>query len=133
MKKELNGTCHLCGAKYHRCDNCNELKRVFTSWKMLSDTEDHYKVFCILRNYNLGKIKKDEANKQLSAYDLSDVDNWTNENNKRLVKELMKVTRMIPKKKVAKIEEETDEVENIKEVNKIEENRDASIDVVEEK
>lgn len=111
MNENLNGTCRLCGAKYHRCDHCDELKHVFTSWKMISETEEHYKIFCILRNYSLGKIKKEEAAKQLSAYNLSDVDNWTNEANKKLIKEVMETTRVVKSKKKAERVEEVEEKE----------------------
>ena len=126
MNKSLNATCRLCGAKYHRCDHCDELKHVLTSWKMVSDTEEHYKIFCILRNYNLGKIKKEEAAKQLSACDLSDVQNWTIEGNKTLIKELMQAPKMtFNKKKVEKVEK----AEKVEEVN---ENENKEVEVTTE-
>lgn len=116
MSKNLNSTCRLCGAEYERCDNCDKLKHVLTSWKMISETEEHYKIFCVLRNYNLGKIKKEETVNQLSNYDLSDVDKWTNEANKVLVKELTKTPKLMQyKKKVEKVEE----VKTIKDVNEV--------------
>lgn len=90
MSKQLNATCVLCGKKYHRCDTCEKMKNTFASWRILTDSIEHFKLFDLLRDYGLGKVKKNDLLKELKNFDLSDVDTWLDESNKRLVKDLLK-------------------------------------------
>ncbi len=85
----LNATCEICGKKYHRCDTCDKYHDKFVSWKMYADCEDHFHVFTILRNLFLNYLSKSEAKQALQKLDLSDIDSWEDNENKKLVKELL--------------------------------------------
>lgn len=75
MSKEINHWCVICGKGYHACDSCNEIKS-FTSWRSLTDTIEHFKIFTILKDYNNKLISANEAKKLLSGIDLSDTDTF---------------------------------------------------------
>ena len=102
MSKQLNATCVLCGKKYHRCDTCEKMKNTFASWRILTDSIEHFKLFDLLRDYGLGKVKKNDLLKELKNFDLSDVDTWLNESNKRLVKDLLKENEKENTRKIEK-------------------------------
>lgn len=76
MSKELNGTCVICGNKYHICKICDERKDSWESWKLLTDTSEHYQIFVILRDYDSKRITAEQARELLSSYDLSQKETW---------------------------------------------------------
>lgn len=66
-----NAECAICGKHYHYCNSCKEQKDL-APWKILTDTSEHYKIFQIIRGYNLGIYTKDECKMKLKNVDLSD-------------------------------------------------------------
>lgn len=70
MAEKINHWCIICGNGYHACDSCNEVK-TFKPWRSLTDTIEHYKIFCVLKEYTDGFISKDEAHAALMNLDLS--------------------------------------------------------------
>ena len=68
MSKQLNATCVLCGKKYHRCDTCEKMKNTFASWRILTDSIEHFKLFDLLRDYGLGKVKKNDFGHDLLRF-----------------------------------------------------------------
>lgn len=64
MSKEHNHVCKICGESYYACDNCPEVKD-FAPWRVLCDTQEHYRVFLILNMFKNEIISKVEAKEQL--------------------------------------------------------------------
>lgn len=65
MAKEfLDHQCIICGTSYHACDSCRQIK-TYTPWRMLCDTFEHYQVYLVIREWQEGLIKKDEAQRKL--------------------------------------------------------------------
>lgn len=87
MPKEINHWCVVCGRGYHACDACDKTKS-FTSWRSLTDSMEHFKIFTVLRNYNNKLIDKEEAKRLLSDIDLSDKDSYK-DSAKRLLDEIL--------------------------------------------
>jgi hypothetical protein len=75
MSENLNHECSICGQKYHFCIDCGNAK-TFTPWRTIVDTIEHYKIFIIIRDYVNGYISKDEAKKQMSERDLTELDSF---------------------------------------------------------
>jgi hypothetical protein len=75
MPEILNHTCSICGKKYSGCDTCDSTK-TYMPWRTIVDTQEHYKIFMIIRDYENKHIDKSEAKKQLSKIDLSEKDNF---------------------------------------------------------
>ena len=101
MAKEINHWCVLCGKGYHACDSCQEV-RLFTPWRALTDSSDHFKVFMTLKNYHNGFISKDEAREFLTQVDISDKDTYK-ESSRQLINEILKdnnQSRKISKRKI---------------------------------
>ena len=66
MKDYNNAFCRICGSEYHRC-NCSSEE----SWRKVTDTAEHYQIFCIVRDYVNEIIDADKANSLLGKLDLS--------------------------------------------------------------
>lgn len=66
MKNYDNTFCRICGAEYHRC-NCSSEE----SWRKVADTANHYKVFCVVRDYVNEIIDANKANSLLAKLDLT--------------------------------------------------------------
>lgn len=88
MSKEINHFCVLCGKGYHACDSCNDTK-AFASWKSLTDTVEHFKIFIILRDFHNGILSKDEAKDKLSEFDLTERSSFKN-SAKKVLEEILK-------------------------------------------
>lgn len=70
MKNNKSNTCCVCGRAYQMCLSCKSFS--LTPWKLHTDTSEHYKVFQILRGFNLGVYTKEEARERLASVDMSD-------------------------------------------------------------
>lgn len=72
MAEKLNATCSICGKKYYKCISCQSVMQA-APWKQYTDTSEHYKIFQVIKGYNIGVYTKDEANEKLKSIDLSDL------------------------------------------------------------
>ena len=102
MSNYNNSTCRICGKGYHRC-NC----RSEGSWRKVTDTAEHYQIFCVVRDYNNGIIDANRASSLLEKMDLSEKDSF-----KESVKDVL--TEIASKKKVVekKIEAQAKQIAN---------------------
>ena len=66
MKDYNNAFCRICGSEYHIC-NCSSEE----SWRKVTDTAEHYQIFCIVRDYVNEIIDADKANSLLGKLDLN--------------------------------------------------------------
>ena len=87
--KEENSTCIICGKKYHLCIACERSKTNWQQWKVIADTENCYKIYKVLNDYNFNKISKEEARSLLGELDLKEVDSFK-ENVKKQIKDIMR-------------------------------------------
>ena len=71
MKDYNNAFCRICGSEYHRC-NCSSEE----SWRKVTDTAEHYQIFCIVRDYVNEIINADKANSLLGKLDLTDSESF---------------------------------------------------------
>lgn len=67
-----NSKCAICGNSYYLCMSCKD-KMKLAPYKVHTDTAEHYKIFEILRAFNLGIINKKKALKMLNNVDLTDI------------------------------------------------------------
>lgn len=104
MTQELNGICSVCGNKYHVCQICEQRKGQWESWKLITDTSEHYQIFVILRDYDSKRITKGQAKELLSSYDLSQKETW----NPSIKKILNKIFAEQKKKKISNVDLESD-------------------------
>lgn len=65
-------------------------------WKIFTDTAEHYKVFQMVRAYNIGVYTKDEFKSKLKNIDLSDLEDYK-ENIKVLIKDVLKEDESVVK------------------------------------
>lgn len=98
MAEKLNATCSICGTKYHVCNDCSNTKS-FAPWKRITCSTDCYKIFLILSNYTNKYISKDEAKKELSECNISNLESFE-DNIKSSIKEIMKETKQKKTKNV---------------------------------
>lgn len=56
--------CRVCGVEFNACDNCYEVRDI-NPWRAICDTQEHYKVFMIIKMYADGVMNKEEANDAL--------------------------------------------------------------------
>ena len=71
MKDYNNAFCRICGSEYHRC-NCSSEE----SWRKVTDTAEHYQIFCIVRDYVNEIINADKANSLLGKLGLTDSESF---------------------------------------------------------
>lgn len=71
MSNYNNATCRICGKGYHRC-NC----RSEGNWRKVTDTSEHYQIFCVIRDYKCGIISANKAYTLLSRLDLREKDTF---------------------------------------------------------
>ena len=71
MKDYNNAFCRICASEYHRC-NCSSEE----SWRKVTDTAEHYQIFCIVRDYVNEIINADKANSLLGKLDLTDSESF---------------------------------------------------------
>lgn len=60
----------MCGKPYQTCYSCERNK----SWRLLTDTLDHYEILCVLMDYR-GDGDAQSASSALSEYGISPGDN----------------------------------------------------------
>lgn len=69
MSENLNGTCAICGEKYHVCSTCKSIK-TFMPWRTITDTIDCYKIYMIVSDYDKGRTTKEKAKEELESVTL---------------------------------------------------------------
>lgn len=116
MQEKNNSFCAICNEPYYLCLSCKD-KIKLKPYKVHTDTAEHYKIFEILRGYNLGLLNKEKAKKMLGKVDLSDKETFK-DNIKEKIEEIMKVETTI----------ENDVVETIKKISKKNKNKIVSED-----
>lgn len=67
--------CYLCGEKYNFCPTCSQ-DRMKPSWMSEFHDENCKNIFDICTRFNMGLISKEDAQKALSACDLSNKENF---------------------------------------------------------
>lgn len=98
MQEKANSTCAICGKSYYVCMSCKDIMAI-KPYKVHTDTAEHYKIFEILRAFNLGAITKEDAKKKLSKVDLSDKDTFRESTKELLEKVLTDETKNVTNKK----------------------------------
>ena len=71
MKDYNNSFCRICGSEYHRCNCSSE-----DSWRKVTDTAEHYQIFCVVRDYVNEIIDADKANSLLDKLDMTGSDGF---------------------------------------------------------
>lgn len=72
--KKINAHCAICGAGYHICNTCLQQK-TFKSWRVVTDTVEHYKIYMAVHGYTLSQ-DKETAKKELEKCDLSGLEDF---------------------------------------------------------
>lgn len=72
--KKINAHCAICGAGYHICNTCQQQKS-FKSWRMVTDTVEHYKIYMAIHGYTLSQ-DKEAAKRDLEKCDLSGLEDF---------------------------------------------------------
>lgn len=72
--KKINAHCDICGADYHICNTCLQQKS-FKSWRVVTDTVEHYKIYMAVHGYTLSQ-DKETAKRELEKCDLSGLENF---------------------------------------------------------
>ena len=103
MSEKANHWCIICGNGYHACDSCNEVK-TFKPWRSLTDTVEHYKIFCVLKEYNEKFLTKEEAYNALMNLDLSGRESFK-DGAKKTINEIMSHGSLQANKKPEKMKQ----------------------------
>ena len=84
--EKVNHYCAICGNGYWCCISCEDKNIV--SWRYLTDTIDHFKIYTVLCDYRDCNITKQEAKKLL--YSIR-IDGWENfkDSAKNLISEIL--------------------------------------------
>lgn len=73
-----NRECFTCGASYYYCPDCERSKaHPRPSWYVMFDCPQCRDIFNILTEYSLRRLSKADAQKRLSAFDLTDLSQFT--------------------------------------------------------
>lgn len=72
MNEVNNAVCCICGKGYHVCKSCRDAM-ILSPWKTHTDTSEHYKIYQIIRGFNIKLYTKEEAKERLQKVDLSDI------------------------------------------------------------
>lgn len=72
--KKINAHCAICGAGYHICNTCQQQKS-FKSWRVVTDTVEHYKIYMAVHGYTLSQ-DKETAKRDLEKCDLSGLEDF---------------------------------------------------------
>lgn len=88
MADKINATCSICGKGYYQCLSCKD-KMKAEPWKQHTDTSEHYKIFQVIKGYNIGVYTKEEACEKLKAIDLSDLESLR-DNIKEIIKDIQR-------------------------------------------
>ncbi len=85
-ENKINAHCSICGKGYHICNSCYKYKS-FQSWRSVTDTIEHYKIYLAVHRYTIsGNIEA--ARQELEHCDLSDLEEF-NPEIKSVIKKLM--------------------------------------------
>lgn len=68
-EKSANTRCSICGRGYCLCRSCLE-RDALKSWRSVTDTMEHYKIYLAIHGYTLSQDKT-AAKNELSRCDLS--------------------------------------------------------------
>ena len=68
-------TCRVCGKEYDGCATCQHVHS-YSAWRNLVDSIDHYKIFCIVRDYANKDLTKEQAKARLSKLDTTGYETW---------------------------------------------------------
>ena len=101
LSEKNNVWCAVCGKPYHLCMSCEDVRRL-SPWKIFTDTPEHYKVFQIVKGYNVGIYTKDEANEKFKNVDLSDIDEFRDIVKEKIIEITAGNKQSVKKKKVNK-------------------------------
>lgn len=69
MSTEM-ATCLICRKPYKVCLSCKE-KLKLKPWKTITDTEECWKIYFTLKQYNTGKITREQARENLNSIPFS--------------------------------------------------------------
>ena len=72
--KKINAHCAICGAGYHICNTCQQQKS-FKSWRVVTDTVEHYTIYMAVHGYTLSQ-DKGAAKRDLEKCDLSGLEDF---------------------------------------------------------
>ena len=56
--------CCVCGKEYEVCTSCQNIKNL-NPWRTICDTEEHYQVYVVVKDYNTKKITANDAKTML--------------------------------------------------------------------
>ena len=85
-EKSLNARCSICGRGYRLCRSCLN-KDSLKSWRSVTDTMEHYKIYLAIHGYTLSKNKA-AAKDELCRCDLSGLPAFKPEN-RAAIEEIM--------------------------------------------
>ena len=91
MANKNNATCSICGNEYYMCLSCHDK---INSWKIYTDTAEHYKVFQVVRGFSNNVYTKDEARAKLKNINLVDLESFR-PHIKKIVKDILKDDKQI--------------------------------------
>lgn len=92
MKDYNNAFCRICGSEYHRCNCSSE-----GSWRKVTDTAEHYQIFCVVRDYVNEIIDADRANTLLGKLDLTGSEKFR-QNTKDVINEIKSKAKPVQNK-----------------------------------
>ena len=92
MSNYNNSICRICGKGYHRCHCSSE-----GNWRKVTDTSEHYQIFCVIRDYLNGVITACRAYSLLSKLDLSEKDSFVDDK-KAVIDEIFNKKKTTDKK-----------------------------------
>ena len=92
MSNYNNSTCRICGKEYHRCHCSSE-----GSWRKVTDTSEHYQIFCVIRDYTNGVITASKAYGLLTKLDLTEKDSFVTDK-KAVIDEIFNKKKTVDKK-----------------------------------
>lgn len=67
--------CTVCGVEYEGCLTCQKA-HTYAPWRNIVDTVDHYKAFCIARDWYAKEITDAEAKEKLKSVDVTGYEKW---------------------------------------------------------
>lgn len=75
MNKEINHWCKVCGVGYFACNDCD--RKEFITWRSVACSPKHFQAYCVLHDYDSGKVEKETAKEHLeSLLDVGVLENY---------------------------------------------------------
>lgn len=93
MNNKHNSYCAICGKSYYYCHSCKDQARLHP-YRIHTDTSEHFKIFTIVRGYNVGLYSKEEAYNLLKKVDISDKDSYK-DNIKLIIDEILNIEEKV--------------------------------------